>query len=360
MSGYSALIMALNMRINTMKKTTKKTLTIVTAAKWNHSAFTGFIGRAKRVFTDFDHAIEYVLFHAQAHNNTSTLNTLLRLPTLRTAEVLAYKADPKNKDKQVIDYARTTGGNLTEFGRMLKDHIESLAAPFIEWNKEAKRFQFVATEASFDIQAACAAKLFSTAAEAAEAAKIAKKAKQAVEKKAAEAAKIAATAKREKLILAEAAEAMAIKAAADLAEAASKAPEAEAKRAQAEAVKAEAVAAKLADEKRKAAEVVAALDLAAVQTEKEQALAKGAVNAATLLNLLKQASYAGIKADKDQLVQLASLLHTASLIVTDNKLTFDSSGSVNVDLARIEQLQAVPPSSKAKAAGTTGKPRKTA
>lgn len=288
---------------------------IMTKAKFN-----GFKRSANNLAIGWNDAIAYALHHAgNGNNNTQPLNDLLRLAPCRTEKL----------------------GNLTAFGKTLKAYIESMSLPFLRYETDKKRFQFVACETlSFDLDAL---PLFSDYENKKDIAKAEKDAQRSIKKKEDEALKRAATEAREALLLAER----------EQAELNKKLLAAEK---QADSLAAANIKDALQTVENDLTVLVGTVDetaSAVIEQSKTIAVAKGNISLQALTATLQEAAWRGLAATKER-TELEGLQAVLIELQTMAAIALASLGTVEkvtIDESKAMESLNVKPSAKAKAAG---------
>lgn len=288
---------------------------IMTKAKFN-----GFKRSANNLVIGWNDAIAYALHHAgNGNNNTQPLNDLLRLAPCRTEKL----------------------GNLTAFGKTLKAFIESLNLPFLRYENEKKRFQFVACEVlNFDLDSL---PLFSDYENKKDIAKAEKDAQRAIKKKQDEALKREATEAREALLLAER----------EQAELNKKLLAAEKQADSLAAAKIKDELQTVQDELSGLASNVADTASAVIEQSKAIAVAKGNISAQSLTALLQENAWRGLEKtdDRAQLLSLQAVLDELQTMAAVALASLGTVEEVTVDESKAMESLQVNPSAKAKAAG---------
>lgn len=289
--------------------------TIMTKAKFN-----GFKRSANNLVIGWNDAIAYALHHAgNGNNNTQPLNDLLRLAPCRTEKL----------------------GNLTAFGKTLKAYIESLDLPFLRYETDKKRFQFVACETlGFDLDSL---PLFSDYENKKDIAKAEKDAQRAIKKKEDEALKRAATEAREALLLAER----------EQAELNKKLLAAEK---QADSLAAANIKDALQTVENDLTALVSTVDdtaSAVIEQSKAIAVAKGNISVKSLTALLQENAWRGLEKtdDRAQLLSLQSVLGELQTMAAVALASLGTVEKITVDEGKAMESLQVKPSAKAKAAG---------
>lgn len=288
---------------------------IMTKAKFN-----GFKRSANNLVIGWNDAIAYALHHAgNGNNNTQPLNDLLRLAPCRTEKL----------------------GNLTAFGKTLKAFIESLNLPFLRYENEKKRFQFVACEVlNFDLDSL---PLFSDYENKKDIAKAEKDAQRAIKKKQDEALKREATEAREALLLAER----------EQAELNKKLLAAEKQADSLAAAKIKDELQTVQDELSGLASNVADTASAVIEQSKAIAVAKGNISAQSLTALLQENAWRGLEKtdDRAQLLSLQAVLDELQTMAAVALASLGTVEEVTVDESKAMESLQVKPSAEAKAAG---------
>lgn len=285
--------------------------------------FDGFKARVNTVHKAWPQAMQYALYHAMMHGNTDNLNDLTKLAP-----------------------CRTSAGNLSAYGKVLRAYVVDLELTFLRWNADKSIFEYKHTGQILDI---IELPLFTDYESFKEAKRLESAKKKAVKDKAEKAEKAAITETRESAIVAEREKAEKAEKLAQAKKNAAKVDDAQSKvdleKAKAEAAK----AAQVAQEKEQAAQAAQAR---ALMTEKERMQALGAMPASTVLSALKRFVHTGVHhaATAEEIDLIAKLLHDASVIVADKRAS-RGNHHAEVDSAKAMESLQVKPSAKAKAAG---------